>query len=81
MYMPVSQPLLWGILFYSALIGRLQSARFPEQGKPSTSSPAILANLVKGTVQVCHPPVMFEGGSSSEYIKYTSLELDLQDGY
>lgn len=40
--MPASQPLL-GVLFCSALPGWLQSARFPEQGRPSTSSPAILA--------------------------------------
>lgn len=46
--MSVSQPLLWGILFYSALRGRLQNAWFPEQGRLSTSSPAVLANLVKG---------------------------------
>lgn len=46
MCMPASQPLLW-VLFCSALLGRPQSARFPEQGRPSTSSPAISANLVK----------------------------------
>ena len=45
--MPVSQPLLW-VLFCSALLCRLWSAHFPERGRPSTSSPVILANLVKG---------------------------------
>lgn len=77
MCMPASQPLL-RVLFCSALLGRSQSAHFPEQGRPSTSSPAISANLVK-ELQVCYPPAMVEGGSSSEYTTYTGLELDLQD--
>lgn len=70
MCMPVSQPLP-SVWFRAAVLHRLQSTLSPERRRLSLSS-AALANSVSVSFTL---PVMVEGESSSEYAKYTGLEL------
>lgn len=70
MCMPVSQPLP-SVWFRAAVLHRLQSILSPERRRLSLSS-AALANSVSVSITL---PVMVEGESSSEYAKYTGLEL------